>query len=641
MRKGYIVLFAAFSLAISMGATATAQPLGHLPPGSQNVNLVSKLQLTDTEDAIADVSYFKGFAYLNAWAPACQSNGGPGAGVHIVDVRDPANPTKVGFLPAHPNSHPGEGVHIVEADTPFFQGDILIHNNEHCDNSKFAPLGASIWDVTDPLNPKRLGRRSSVTSNFGDTTPVFPNELFHSIHSAQMWTSEREGGQVFAFTTDNDEFPDVDIFDLTNPNRPVLASEVGIDDWPDAQDSTAFGDQVFLHDSQFKRIEGNDFLLASYWDAGQVLLNVNDPYNPVFVGDSDFPAEDPLVPGIAPPEGNSHESYWSSDNQFVLSTDEDFSPYRAADFMITSGDPAHIGAYPSAIVPGAQAPAFLPDLTLNGPVVYGGYGCPDSAPIPAPEDVPGYLALVGPNEEKIIVLQRGPTGDPNAPEPACFPGEKAHEAVLAGWDAVLFVQRHGGVEDPPFCGSGAFVDAIVGVCTNHEAFHRLFNTPPFTGPYTLDQYPEAAPAIGDIGSDIEVGSVFDGWGYVQLHDATQPNLPIIASHAVPEALDPAFAFGFGDLSVHEVKTDPRPGVGLAYFSYYNAGFRVWEFDSTGMREVGFFIDDRGNDFWGVFPIGDEYAGHGYPSPTGTFEKPLILASDRDFGLYIFDFVQPT
>jgi hypothetical protein len=638
MRRGYLVVVAAFSLAINMGATATAQVgPGHLPPGSLNVNLVSKLQLTDAADGIADVGYFKGYAYLNAWAPACQSEGGPGAGVHIVDIRDPANPVKVGFLPAHPNSHPGEGIHITHAETPFFTGDILIHNNEHCDNSKFAPLGLSIWDVTDPLNPVQLGRRSSITRNFGDTTPVFPLELFHSTHSAQLWTSEREGGQIFAVATDNDEFPDVDIFDLTNPLRPVLASEVGIDDWPDI--GTAFGDQAFLHDSQFKRIGGNDFLLVSYWDGGQVLLDVNNPYDPVFLGDSDFPAEDPLVPGVSP-EGNSHESYWSSDNQFVLSTDEDFSPYRAADFTITGGPPEHIGTYPSVVVAGAQAPAFLPDLTLNGPVVYGGYGCPDSAPIPSPADIPGYLALVGPGEETIIVLQRGPTGDPSAPEAACFPGEKAHEAVLAGWDAVLFANRHTGLPDEAFCGSGAFVDAVVGICTTHEAFHRLFNVPPFAGPYLASQYPEAQPAIGTIGSEISVGSLFDGWGYVHLHDATQPDLPIIANLAVAEALDPAFAFGFGDLTVHEVKTDPRPGVGLAYLSYYNAGFRVWEFDSTGMREVGFFIDEGGNDFWGVFPIGDEYAGHGYPSPTGSFEEPLILASDRDFGLYIFDFVVP-
>jgi len=45
-------------------------------------------------------------------------------------------------------------------------------------------------------------------------------------------------------------------------------------------------------------------------------------------------------------------------------------------------------------------------LTLNGPVVYGGYGCPDSAPIPSSEDTPRVLDIE-PGEEKIIGLQRG------------------------------------------------------------------------------------------------------------------------------------------------------------------------------------------------------------------------------------------
>jgi hypothetical protein len=91
--------------------------------------------------------------------------------------------------------------------------------------------------------------------------------------------------------------------------------------------------------------------------------------------------------------------------------------------------------------------------------------------------------------------------------------------------------------------------------------------------------------------------------------------------------------------VHEVKTDPRRGVNLAYFSYYAAGFRVAEFGRNGIEEVGFFIDQGGNNFWGVFPIGNETAGHGYPSHPGRGEglRPLILLSDRDFGLYIVEY----
>ena len=159
------------------------------------------------------------------------------------------------------------------------------------------------------------------------------------------------------------------------------------------------------------------------------------------------------------PEGNGHQAEFTADNQFFIGTDEDFAPYGATHFEIATGSFA--GTYPSVPVPGAAPIIELADQVLNGPVVYGGYGCPDSAPIPARASVfPEGSLLAG--EEAIVVLQRGPTGDPSAPEPACFPGEKAHQAILAGYDAVVFVQRHGGTENPPFCGSGAFVDVVVG-----------------------------------------------------------------------------------------------------------------------------------------------------------------------------------
>src|ERR687895_47372 len=62
------------------------------------------------------------------------------------------------------------------------------------------------------------------------------------------------------------------------------------------------------------------------------------------------------------------------------------------------------------------------------------------------------------------------------------------------------------------------------------------------------------------------------------------------SYAVDEALDEEFATGHGEVSVHEGKTDPRRNVNLAYLSYYYVGEREG--------------------------------------------APLLLFSDRDFGLYI-------
>jgi hypothetical protein len=591
----------------------------HLPPSSANVKLVSKLELTDLNGGIADVGYFKGFAYLNAWGPHCPGGGG----VHVVDVRDPKNPVKVGFLPAETNAFPGEGIHVMSVNTPFFHGDLLLHNNEPCGP---ADLGMSMWDVTDPLNPVKIGQ-------FGDTTPSVGG-LYNSIHSVQGFT---QPGKAFAVQTDNEEIVDINIIDITNPFAPVQAADLALEDFPGALGSFANGDTVFLHDEQFKRIGGHDFLALSYWDAGQIVLNVDNPYNPVFVGDSDYLSPDPEFPQFTQSEGNSHESYWSSSSRFLLSTDEDFSPFRT-NFALTTGPNAGaFGAGEFGFMPSIDS---LPDGTLNGPTVFGGRGCAVAGPngdpsggqnLGDPVPVPASSITAAPGEEKTVVFSRG----------ACFFSQKIALGQDLGYDAVIIGQSHGGTRngllvDGFFCGGQGhdFDEQARAICIGHRAMHLMFNDPPsFTGPEGQDI------PLNTLGEKYSATTVFDGWGYVNLHDARNPNFPIIDTYAVAESKLEQFAEGFGALSVHEVKTDPRSDVNLAYFSYYAAGLRVAEFGSRGIREVGHFIDQGGNDFWGVFPIGDETVGHGYATQPGGGRgtRPLILASDRDFGLYIFDY----
>ncbi len=95
-------------------------------------------------------------------------------------------------------------------------------------------------------------------------------------------------------------------------------------------------------------------------------------------------------------------------------------------------------------------------------------------------------------------------------------------------------------------------------------------------------------------------------------------------------MDPAFAEGFGDLSVHEVAVDPQDP-SLAYLSYYSGGLRAIQIQCANeadtstceLVEVGGYLDPAGNNFWGVETfVGDD--GFTY-----------ILASDRDSGLWIF------
>jgi hypothetical protein len=594
---------------------------GHLLGSGEfgSIDLLSVERLTETPELVADVAVSPDgqWAFLANWGePDCAGpeTGGqtsPDAGAWVVDISDLEDPKQVGFIPSSQDTRPGEGMQVVTITTPKFSGEVLVMNNEQC--GKNGKGGVSLYDVTNPRKPVRL------SEHFGDRANLSLGDT-NDIHSAFAWDA---GSKAYVVMVDNFETADVDILDITNPKRPRLIGEFDLDAMFPGITQVQLGlVQINLHDMVVKNIDGRWVMLLSYWDGGFVQLNVNDPANPTLIGDTDYANPDPELlesTGVSRvPEGNGHQAEFTSDDEFFIGTDEDFAPYGATDFSITTGTFA--GGYPSVPVPGSAPTVILPDETLNGPVVYGGYGCPDSTPIPAPSSIPGYEASLVAGEEKIVVLQRGPTGDPSAPEAACFPGEKAHEAVLAGWDAVVFVQRHGGTEDPPFCGSGAFVDVVVGVCTNHEAYHKMFNTPPFSPPWT---YPDGPP-IGTVGEDIRTTAAFDGWGYVHLYSNTAVNgkFAELDTYAIDEAHMEEFAVGYGDLTVHEVATHPEAAE-KSYLSYYSGGLRALEIQGTELVEVGGYLDENGNNFWGV----EVFVRDG---------RTIILGSDRDSGLWIFE-----
>ncbi|MGH8938551.1 MAG: hypothetical protein ACRDV2_04295, partial [Actinomycetes bacterium] len=138
-----------------------------------------------------------------------------------------------------------------------------------------------------------------------------------------------------------------------------------------------------------------------------------------------------------------------------------------------------------------------------------------------------------------------------------------------------------------------------------------------TGPASLPVAP------GTTGDTLTFASTFDGWGYVHLYDNSGGKMAELDAYAIPEAHDPAFATGFGDLSVHEVATSQQVDNRL-YFSYYSGGFRVAEIENNEIVEKGHYIDADGNNFWGV----------------QVFEKDgqeYVAASDRDHGLWIFKY----
>ncbi len=591
-----------------------------------DIELVSVEEVTTTPGLVADVAVNPAgtYAFLANWGePDCAGPevGGqtsPDAGAWVIDITDLSDPKTVGFIPSHQDTRPGEGMQVLNLTTKFFNGDVLVMNNEQC--GKNGKGGVSLFDVTDPLKPYKL------SEHWGDYNPPDAND----IHSAFAWDA---GDNAYVVIVDNFEASDVDILDITNPKRPRMIAEFNLStSFPGIRQDATIPNlvEVFLHDMVVKKI-GNDWvMLLSYWDGGFVQLNVNDPTNPTLVGDTDYNNPDPELlesAGIsAPPEGNGHQAEFTADNRFFIGSDEDFGAHDVDTFQIATGPNA--GTYPAGSFVWTVPIAALPDGVLNGPTVYGGYGCPDDiADIPSPA-VLGPLAA---GEEAILVLQRGPSNDPTHPHAACFFSEKVETAQNAGYDAVIIANHHDGAgsgafPDATLCGSKghSFTVTIPGVCLGHRAFHLLFNT---AVSYT---YPEA-PAIGTLGEDIMATGRFDGWGYLHLFS----NTPVggkfaeLDTFAIDEAHDPNYAFASGDLTNHEVATDPQ-SASHAYLSYYAGGLRSIEIQCSNPSdettcdfvETGGYLDPHGNNFWGV----EAFVRDG---------QTIILGSDRDSGLWIF------
>jgi hypothetical protein len=634
-------ILCALVLGIVWPASASADPdqhgpsTGHLPPTSENVELVGKLRVTDAGPAgTADVAAFGNYAYL-AWRNTgpCE----PGR-VNIVDISNPANPVEVGRITFPPQSFPGEGTQVVRLNTPAFKGDVLVTNNENCTPpapGTPAPTrvgGFSLYNVTNPLAPATLvegaGDRTSLTGA--------PLPRANQYHSAFAW---QQGRNAYLIGVDNAEagIDDVDIFDISNPSNPVFIAEVGLPDWPAAQQPLANGSQANHHDLVVRKVSGHWLAAISYWDAGLVILNVDNPAFPVFVNDSDYPEPD-SISGFSPAEGNQHQAEWNRNGKYIVGTDEDFAPFRTK-FQITSGP--NTGFYQAGEFSFTPRLATRYPAGLNGRTIWGGSGCTsdtDGNGISDREEVPPASTIpADPGHVKVVVFSRG---GPTAP--SCFFSDKIRTGELKGYDAVIVGQSHVGAglgTRPESFTCGAQGSPIAGtapsICIGHRAMHLLFNdTPEYTPAESNSEAPmefwpgKDLPAIGTIGERIRVETAFDGWSGVRLMDAK--TLEEIDAYWVSESMNPAFASGFGTLSVHEVATS-RDDANLAYLSYYHAGMRVIRFGDNGITEVGRFIDTGGSNFWGV---------EAHRLPGDETEKEYFLGSDRDIGLYIFEYTGP-
>lgn len=564
---------------------------GHLPGSTDNVDLMSKLKLKNVvPEKIADVGVFGDYAYLAAWGVVtCKYNG-----VHVVNIADVNKPKEVAFIQAKEGSYPGEGIQALHIDTPAFNGDLLVSNNEKC-NDKAGFGGMNLYDISNPAHPTPLAEGVG-DFNVNGQGKKDANE----IHSVFAWDA---GDKAYAVIVDNEEGLDVDIMDITDPKKAFLTAEYDLDQkFPQILQATPTNlVEVFLHDMVVKQIGGKQVMLLSYWDAGYAKIDMTDVHNPLYLGDTDFTNPDPEAAEsgfTVAPEGNGHQAEFTSDNKYVVGADEDFAPYAILAKNDTDGTDLNAGS-------GSNTTQLTDGQTISGQAKFVGRACPGDPAVPVGDGT------------QVAVVERG----------VCTFTEKVANVITAGgYKAVLIFNRT--ASDACNGSLGMTVEGAIptfGVAPREQGF-AIFGVE--------NQYDDAACLAGDgtqlapisvgaTGDTLRFSSTFDGWGYVHLFDNSNGKMAELDTYAIPEAHDPAFAAGFGDLSVHEVATSATVANRL-YFSYYSGGFRVAEIVNNEIVEKGHYIDPAGNNFWGVQVFqrgGQEY----------------VAASDRDSGLWIFKY----
>lgn len=185
-------------------------------------------------------------------------------GWSIVDVTNPSKPKVVKFIPGPANTFTGQMelsgntmITSLERILPGFGGE----PNQPFDE------GVVIWDIKEPLNPKRLGQFR--TSGTGTHRNFYAGGRYMHL-AAGMPGYE---GNIYV------------IVDITNPARPVEAGRW----WVPGQHTAALEKppepEISLHGPPY--VIGNRAYLP-YGSAGMIVLDISDVSKPKQIGRLDF-----------------------------------------------------------------------------------------------------------------------------------------------------------------------------------------------------------------------------------------------------------------------------------------------------------------------------------------------------------------
>ena len=208
-----------------------------------------------------------GFAYVVGGSGGGETCGGA---LHMVDIRDPLNPTFAGCFADPDTGNNGSGGYTHDAQCVIYEGpDADYAGREVCFNASATKLG--IGDVTDKENPTPI------------SNAAYPNVAY----SHQGWLTE---DQRYFYL--NDELDELSggvtgtrtlVWDVADLDDPVLVREF-------VQDNEASDHNLYVH---------GDYMYQSNYVAGLRIFDISDPENPVPAGFFDTVGGSPDAPGFA------------------------------------------------------------------------------------------------------------------------------------------------------------------------------------------------------------------------------------------------------------------------------------------------------------------------------------------------------
>jgi hypothetical protein len=303
-------------LALAAASIASAFPAGpdtgdRLGLRTKNTRLIAHLPL---EGFNGDVWYHRDSVYIGGWGRTADHC--PAHGVRVIDVDDPAKPRVLSRF-ARIEGTTSEDVWVGEVNTPSFSGDIAVVGIQLCDVSfesmaRSTFRGLAVYDVTNPLKPKALGRLSS-----GPET--------HGVH--ELSAIQRDDGRVLVVestprTYENTDgaMGDVRIIDITNPRQPkeLVDWDVRRDAPPSVRADAIRGrtvDELLAHSAW--PFDGGRRMFVSHWDAGIVFLDITRPSRPKYLSRTTYRLA---------AEGNAHSGWLSEDETLFIQNDEVYRP---------------------------------------------------------------------------------------------------------------------------------------------------------------------------------------------------------------------------------------------------------------------------------------------------------------------------